>query len=300
MKKILVIAGGGKKHLVPFAEEGKKMGLDVMIASFSDLNYVTENEFVLKVGDTPLDDFEIIYIRLVGKRFEDASLLVDYAKQKGIKVVDEAYEKSRFVRLPIAKSLEGKLLYEGGIPFPKTYYGSLENICDNAPKIFGYPFVIKGTQGKQGNAVWSPKDEEKLRKITEPLFEIEEKGGRFIAQEFIKASQRFRIFVIGDAAVAGITRPTRWRRRFIKKIGGKFPEGERRSLDPIPEEDAKIAVNACKALGINIAGVDVIHEDETGKPYILEVNSAPRWDSVSKDNGIVVEKEILKYLIFLH
>ncbi len=67
-------------------------------------------------------------------------------------------------------------------------------------------------------------------------------------------------------------------------------------MDPIPALDAELAVKAALAVKIDIGGVDIIHEDESGRPYVLEVNSAPRWSALEKDTGVFVEKEILKYL----
>lgn len=294
--KILIIVGGGTKHLAPFAVEAKKLGLDVALASFRDLEYSSEKPIRLKVKGEPVESFGIIYIRLVGKRYEDASLLVDYAREKGIKIVDEMYEKSRIIRLPITKSLEAKLLIGAGIAMPRTYFGTLAKIKEVCPDLFGYPFVIKGTQGKQGHAVWSPRNAKELEEIYTELKKDEKTGGRFIAQEFIKASQRRRVFVIGNTAVAAIVRPTRWRKRFIAKVAGEFPEGKREALMPVPEGDAELAVMAAKALGINIGGVDIIHEDASGSAFVLEVNSAPRWDSIAKDTGVNIEKEILNYL----
>ena len=120
-----------------------------------------------------------------------------------------------------------------------------------------------------------------------------------MAQEFIRSSQRSRVFIIGNKAVAGITRPTRWRKRFIKKVNGEYPEGTRAALNPIPEDEAILAIKAAEALGVEVGGADVITDDFTGKMYILEVNSAPRWESLKKDTGIDVEEEILKYLLSL-
>ncbi len=296
--RILIIAGGGKKHMSPFEKAAEELGANVKIASFSEVEYLSKGGKVeLLIDGEGLGAFSTIYIRLVGKRFEDAALLVSEARKKGITIVDTIYQKSQFIRLPLAKSLETKLFFESGIPTPKTYFASLKKIKAEAPKIFGYPFVIKGTAGKQGHAVWSPRDESELEELYPKLREKERVGGRFLAQEFIKASQRERILVIGNSAVAEITRPTRWRRRFIKKVNGEFPEGIKKGIAPVPKEDAEIAVKAATSLGIDIAGVDLIREDTTGKPYILEVNSAPRWESIKKDTGIEVEKEIIKFLL---
>lgn len=294
--KILIIAGGGIKHLEPFRREGEKLGLNLTLASFSDLSYKTEGELKLDVKGEPVEGFDLIYVRLVGKRFEDVSLLVNYAKEKGIKIVDKIYEKSHIIRLPIAKALEVKLLSQAGVPLPKTFFAKLSEITQKAPELYGFPFVIKGTTGKQGHAVWSPRNKEELDTLYEELKGKEKEGKRFLAQEFIKASQRVRVFVVGGKAIAAITRPTRWRRRFVEKVNGEYPEGKREALMPVPDADAQLAVSAAGALDIDIAGVDIIHDDATGKTYVLEVNSAPRWESIVKDTGINIEREILKFL----
>lgn len=299
-KKILIIAGGSSKHLSAFEAPCRSLHAVVFTASFSDLEYDTTVEpFCLKVKNTPIENFDVVYIRLVGKRFEDLSLLVDYAKKHNIKVVDTMYSLSNIVRLPLGKSLEMKLLHVAGIPIPKTIYGSLKNLYIKSPIVFKYPLVLKATDGKQGNAVWSPRNSQEFENLVSELRPIEKTGKRYMVQEFIQSSQRSRIFVVGEKAVAGITRPTRWRKRFIKKINGEFPQGERTALLPIPNDEAELAVRASKALGIQIAGVDVIRDINSGKLYVLEVNSAPRWDSVSNDTGINIEEEILKYLISL-
>jgi glutathione synthase/RimK-type ligase-like ATP-grasp enzyme len=298
MNKILVVVGGGVRHINPFVEAGKELGLDVTVASLAKLEYATVGEkVVVKISGSDLKEFNVIYLRLVGKRYEDAALLVNYARENGLRIVDEVYERDGLIRVPIPKSIETKMLYDAHLPVPKSYFGRMKMIAEAAPELFGFPFVIKGTTGKQGHAVWSPQNIEELNKLVEEFTPLERTAKmRFVAQEFIEASQRNRIFIIGDRAIAGITRPTRWRKRFLEKVNGEFPEGTKTALDPIPAEDADIALSASRALGINIGGADIITEDKTGKKYVLEVNSAPRWVALKRDTGINVEKEIVKYL----
>lgn len=301
MKKMLIITGGGIKHLTPFKKTAEDLDVEVDIVSFAKLEYWSEKDSVrVFVDGKDVTDYDVVYIRLVGRRHEDVGLLVYYCKQKGVKVVDSIYERDGFVRLPLPKSLEAKLLIEAGISFPKTFFGRTKRYKREVVPVFGYPFVIKGTQGKQGHAVWAPRNEDELNEMVERFTPLEKKDGmRFIAQEFIKSSQRNRIFVVGGKAVAGMTRPMRWRRRFIDKINGEFPEGLRHKLDPIPKSDARLAVAASKAVGVDIGGVDILTDDATGKKYVIEVNSAPRWAAVHKDTGIDIEGEILKYLASL-
>ncbi|MFC1626018.1 RimK family alpha-L-glutamate ligase [Patescibacteria group bacterium] len=294
MGKILIITGGGIKHLKPFEENAKVLNLDVTTASFSAINFQTkESKIVPHIKSIPLESFDLIYIRLVGKRYEDLSLLASFAKDKNIKIVDRIYQNSKYARLPLSKSLETKLLIKKNIPLPKTYYASVENIVENAPRIFGFPFVIKGTTGKQGHEVWSPRDKKELHNLAKSILTKEKEGKRFLAQEFIKASQRIRVFVVGGKALAAITRPTRWRKRFTKKPPLREP------LMPVPGDIATLAADSCRGLSIDIAGVDIICDDETEKRYVLEVNSAPRWASIAKDTHVNIEGEILKYLASL-
>jgi glutathione synthase/RimK-type ligase-like ATP-grasp enzyme len=298
MSKILVIVGGGTRHIEPFVKEAKELNISLLAASFSDLEYLTEEDkVVLKVKGEDVASFSVVYIRLVGKRYEEVSLLANYCKQHKVRVIDRVFEREDLIRIPIPKSVEAKLFIEAGVPVPKTYFGKLANIREKAPKIFGYPFVIKGTTGKQGHAVWSPRNEKEWDKLYEKLQLLQKNEGmNFVAQEFTESSQRSRIFILGGKALAGITRPTRWRRRFIDKVNGEFPVGKREQLNPIPEDEVKLAIKAASAMQIDIGGVDVLRVDKTGELFVLEVNSAPRWESVKLDTGLNVEREIIKFL----
>lgn len=294
MARILILIGGGERSLEPFLKAGRELGQEVKGASFSRLEFSTAGDLGLRLDGEDLADFDLIYLRVVGQRYEDAALVVQYAREKGIPLVDKVFEKEGLIKLPLAKSLEVRLLTKAGVPVPPTYFGSLRQTKEKGPELFGFPFVIKGTTGKQGHAVWSPRDEEELAELAGQLRKKERKGGRFIAQQFIKASQRDRLLVIGDRVVGAITRPTRWRKRFL---GKDAPSGKREAIFPVPRKEEKLALAACQVLGIDIGGVDLIREDTTDNLYVLEVNSAPRWASLKKETGVKVEEEIVKFLI---
>jgi ribosomal protein S6--L-glutamate ligase len=54
------------------------------------------------------------------------------------------------------------------------------------------------------------------------------------------------------------------------------------------------ALGAAKALGLAIAGVDLL-QSERG-PLILEVNSSPGLEGIEKATGINIAKEIVEYI----
>ncbi|MDP1710278.1 MAG: hypothetical protein Q8L28_01555 [bacterium] len=299
-KKILIIVGGRVEKIEAFREPAKKMGLDVTLASFSDLKYAEGGEgkasFSLKIKSVEVSDFDVIYMRMIGKRIEDAALLTEYAIQKSIKLVDGMYKKSHVYPLSVAKSLEMKRLIEGGLTLPKTLCGSLKTILTDGPKFLRFPFIIKSTSGRHAREVWIIENIKELKaKVTE-LTPIESAGTKYFAQEFIKASQRIRVLVVVGRAVAAITRPTKWRKRFIEKVNGEFPEGIKEALSPIPAEYESLAVNAAKSCDLDVCGVDILVEDGTNKTYIIEANAAPAWKLIKKDTPVIVEEEILKFL----
>lgn len=296
-KKILVLVGGGIKHVRPFHEAAEELDIEVRTENLANLEYIPGSN-LLTVSGQDISEFDAVYFRLVGRKYEEASLIVHYCREKNIKLVDNIFEKDGFIRLPLSKSIEARMMIAAGIPFPKTYFGRLSNIRKNAPRIFGYPFVMKRTTGRQGHGIHYVTDEAVLDEKIEKLKDKEKQGERYIVQEIIKASQRNRIFVVGDKAIAGITRPTGSRKLWQERDDhGKLPPAVKSNLDPIPLEDERLAVSAAKAVGVDIGGADILTEDTTGKKYVLEVNSAPGWKSIKRDTGVFVEKEILEYIL---
>ncbi|MEK7521678.1 MAG: hypothetical protein AAB599_02680 [Patescibacteria group bacterium] len=289
-KKILVLVGGGTKHISPFKEAGDRLGVEVVIGSFGNLNYKLEHRQRLFCGDQDIADFDVLYFRLVGRRAEDASLVAEYAKKHKVRVVDSIYQKG-YSFLPLKKSQEMMVLAENNIPLPKTVFGSLKYLVDEAPSVLGFPLVVKGSYGKQGHAVWLIRDSAELAELYTELRGKEKEGKRFFAQEFVKITERTRVFVLGDRVIGSIVLRAKWR-KYVESLDISY------LIRPgLADGDSyELAVKAARTLGIEVAGVDLIQDIFSGKVYVLEVNSAPRWVRFKRETGINVEKEIVKYL----
>jgi glutathione synthase/RimK-type ligase-like ATP-grasp enzyme len=172
----------------------------------------------------------------------------------------------------------------------------LSFLAEEGAKVFGFPFVIKATESRKARDVWAPKNQEELDELLLDLLPREKAGESFFAQEFIKASQRLRVLTVGGKAIGAITRPTKWRRRFIEKVDGEFPEGLKENLVEIPEDVEKLSLDAAEAVSLDVAGVDVLVEDQTDNKFIIEANAAPAWNLIKSDTGLEVEKELLNFL----
>jgi len=293
-KKILILTGGPINKLVDFEFAAKDFDLNVDLSSFSDLvfaNKSSEAVFKLSINGRDLKEYDLIYIRMVGKRLEDASLVVNYAKENNIPLVDRVYEKSLFLPSTISKAVEMKKLISQGIPLPDSIYGSLAKIGKMAFNQLGVPFVLKSTSGRKARDTWLIDSENTYSELFPDLREREKTGTKFFGQKMVKASQRIRILVVGGKVLGAITRPTKWRKMVSDEV-----EGKKEAIDPVPQKYSDLAIKAANAAELDICGVDILAEDKSGDLYILEANAAPSWKMIKKDCGIEVEREILEYL----
>jgi len=298
MKKILIITGGNKSKIQDFQKTADLLNMPVYCASFSELHFSNLDSLPIKMfaGDNPIEDFGLIYIRLIGKRLEEATLLTRYAREKNIPLVDSLYNDEPMMPSSVAKSVESLKLLQAGVPMPKTIFGGVEFLKSKSEESLGFPYVIKSTSGRKAREVYAPKTKEELEQLYVDILEREKKGEQFFAQEFINTTQRVRVFVIDGKAVAAITRPTKWRKRVLEPVDGVVPEGEKKALDPIPENYALLSIQAAKAAGLDISGIDIIEDIKTNAIYVIEANAAPSWKLVKKDTGMNVEEVILQFL----
>ncbi len=297
MKKILILSGN--KSTNSTFEKTEQKNIAITIASFQELNYIVENnKYKLLINHIPIDQFDVVYFRVIGGFREHVAIINYYCQQKNIPVQDPIFSKNKFIQVPIFKGLETLLMADNNIPIPRTGFTTLKFLTDFSNKNFTFPFVIKDTESMQARDVYLAENQEELEKLQKNL---KEKAGKkawhkkYLVQEFIHASHRHRIFVLGNEILAGIIRPMRWRKKFTQKNTPNYT-GISKALKPIPQDEIKLSLAATKAVMLGIAGVDLITDDKTGKKYIMEVNYEPQWQALAQDNKIDVEKHILKYL----
>ena len=62
----------------------------------------------------------------------------------------------------------------------------------------------------------------------------------------------------------------------------------------ITPEERSIAVRACRALGLNVAGVDMLRSSRG--PVLIEVNSTPGLKGIEQSTGINIAERIIAFL----
>jgi ribosomal protein S6--L-glutamate ligase len=153
----------------------------------------------------------------------------------------------------------------------------------------GMPVVLKVLEGTQGVGVMLVHTPVSLGSVMDTLRGLDQD---VLVQQFIAegAGCDYRAFVVGDKIVAAMMRTA--------------PEGEFRSnihrggegtLVKLPKAYERAAIKASKALGLHIAGVDLI-ESKSG-PLVLEVNSSPGFEGIEKATGLNIAGMIMKHMI---
>lgn len=153
----------------------------------------------------------------------------------------------------------------------------------------GAPAVIKLVEGTQGIGVVLGETEQSAKSVIEAF-----RGARvdILVQEYIKESKGsdIRAFVIGNKVVAAMKR---------QGAKGDFRSNIHRggSAKPIriSPEERSMAIRAARALGLKVAGVDMLRSNHG--PVIMEVNSSPGLEGIEKATGKDIAGMIIDFMV---
>ena len=188
-----------------------------------------------------------------------------------------------------AVALRGKARMPKTLIAPKTFegvgYGDGEWLR-GAIETLGFPMVVKEACGSFGKQVYLVESEEELFLLVENM------GYKpFLLQEFIEGSRGrdLRINVVGGQVFCAILRENT--EDFRSNITGG---GVGKAYAP-SEAQAELALTACREIGLDFAGVDVLFGDG-GEPILCEVNSNPHFKSTFDCTGKDMSVAILRYI----
>lgn len=111
-----------------------------------------------------------------------------------------------------------------------------------------------------------------------------------MVQEFIaeSAGTDIRAFVVGGKVVASMKRQS-----LDDDFRSNIHQGGEGTPVKLSDEERKTALKAAKAMGLSIAGVDIIRSSRG--PLVLEVNASPGF-GIEKITGHNVAEKIIEYV----
>tara|TARA_Y100000031_G_scaffold45718_2_gene52290 strand:+ start:338 stop:1453 length:1116 start_codon:yes stop_codon:yes gene_type:complete len=173
------------------------------------------------------------------------------------------------------------------IPTPKTYLTATPEAAKQTLEKINYPIIMKLPSGTHGKGVMFA---DSLPSATSMLDTLAALKQPFLIQEFIDTDgSDIRAIVVGDKVVAGM------KRKAIKgeKRANIHAGGTGESITP-DYQTCKIAVEAAKALGMDVCAVDIL--ESIKGPLVLELNLSPGLQGITKASGINVANEIARFL----
>ncbi len=182
-----------------------------------------------------------------------------------------------------------QVLSKEGIGLPKTvftnYSRNVEHVVESAG---GVPVILKLLEGTQGLGVVLAENKNAAQSVLEAFNGLK---ARVIVQEFIKEAKGadIRAFVVDGEVVGAMKRqgkPGEFRSNLHR--GGTSLNIE------LSVEEKYTAILAAKALGLGVAGVDLL-QSERG-PLVLEVNSSPGLQGIEKATGVDIAGKIIAYI----
>jgi ribosomal protein S6--L-glutamate ligase len=152
----------------------------------------------------------------------------------------------------------------------------------------GPPVVIKLLEGTQGIGVMLAESGKSAKSIIDAFHGVDV---AVLVQEFIKEAEGrdIRVLVIGRRIIATMER-TGAKGDFRSNLhrGGSSREIE------LTEAERKTALDAARAMGLNVAGVDLLRSNRGA--VVMEVNSSPGLEGIENTTGANVAKAMIEFL----
>lgn len=176
---------------------------------------------------------------------------------------------------------------------PKTYFSFNSESFRSLTEKIGFPFVIKPLVGSWGRGVFPVRDEEVANMLIENREENDTPFSRiYYVQEMIDRPPRdIRCILAGEQIITAVYRysaDNEWRTNVAR--------GGHTALAPITQELEDIVLQASKAVGGGILGVDVM-EDKNRGFVVHEINSNVEFRGASQVTQSNIASAMIDYVI---
>ena len=216
------------------------------------------------------------YIKAVIRHFERMDIPVINSSEAIDNVKDKLYTH--------------QILAQSNLDIPKTMLLRHPIDIDFVEKNIGFPVIVKKISGSYGRGVFLCEDKKSLRQLV-TMAELTKKSYDIILQEFIKDTwgKDLRVMVVNNKVVGCMLRQATDDdfRANITRGGEGFPYEVNEQID-------WLSVESSKALGLDIAGVDLLFQN--GGYKICEVNSNPGFEGMEMFTKKNIAGEIVSFI----
>lgn len=182
-----------------------------------------------------------------------------------------------------------QVLSRAGLGLPKTVFTNYsKNVKEIVNQAGGAPVIIKLLEGTQGIGVILAESRKAAESVIEAFNNLK---ARVIVQEFIKEAggADIRAFIVDGQVIGAMKRQGK-----EGEFRSNLHRGGTASVIKLTDEEETAALKAAKAMGLGIAGVDMLQSARG--PLILEVNSSPGLEGIEAATGKDIANSIIKYI----
>ena len=182
-----------------------------------------------------------------------------------------------------------QILSRAGVGLPTTSFAhSIQDVDGLLDVVGGTPVIIKLLEGTQGLGVVLAETKKAAESVIGAFHQLD---ANILVQEYIKEAggSDIRAFVVGGKVVAAMRRqgaPGDFR--------SNLHRGGTAEVIKLSPSERSTAVRAAKAVGLAVAGVDLLQSDDG--PMVLEVNSSPGLEGIEKASGVDIADLIIEYI----
>jgi len=288
--KIAILSNGNANYSTQrLKEEAEKRGHKVKVIKYKNCHVVIDKEGYAGVmyKAKVLPQFDAVIPRIANHMTNYGTSIVRQIEAQGMYVTSSSIAIVR----ARDKLRSAQILAKSGVAIPKTVFSrNVADIDHLIEEIGGVPVIIKLAKGTHGNGVVLAETIKMAKSALQALYLMNEDGTNLLIQEFIaeSAGTDIRAFVVGSQVVASYQR---------KSLDDEFRSNLHKGGEGTPikltDDERKMAVKAARAMGLNIAGVDMMRSKRG--PLVLEVNASPGF-GIEKITGRNVAEKIIEYV----
>ncbi len=258
----------GSKSSVMTAEAMKEFFDHVDMIQLKKIEILLGRDAGIYYNGKPMEEYDCVYVK---GSFRYANLLRSITSMLEGKVAYLPIPSHCFTTVH-NKLLTHLALQQHNIPMPKTYLSSTVDEAKELLKRVNYPIVMKFPEGTQGKGVVFADSKASASSLLDAFSALNQP---FIIQEYLETGGTdLRVIVIGDKAVAAMKRVAKTDEKRANIHAGGSGEAAH-----ITREVAALAIKTARALGAEVAGVDIL-EGPHG-PMVIEANISPGLQGVS-------------------
>ena len=231
--------------------------------------------------------FDVILPRQGAQIGWSSRVLINQLRLMGIPLVNDLDA----IRVASNQFLTLQVLAQAGVPVPDTLF---INALDGIDKMPGFlterPVVVKQINGHQGSGVALARSRAELEHLVNTRLD---KTQGLLLQQYLAPGGRqdIRVLLIGGK-VAGAMRLTPPEGDFR----ANYHLGARSRAHDLADAAAQVAVAAAEAVGLDIAGVDLIIDGED-RVFVIEVNYSPGFKGLEAATGLDIAGLIIDYAV---